>query len=158
MSVSTPEELAALKAVGRVVAQTIRELRKRVRAGVTTAELDAQARKVFRAHGARSGPRLDYDFPGAICISVGDEAVHGIPGPRRLKPGELVKLDVTAELDGFYADACTTGPAGRPAPADARLIAAADSALRRGMAVATAGAPLNNIGWAVQREVERHGF
>src|SRR3954454_228489 len=158
MSASTPEELAALKAVGRVVARTLRELRARVRPGVSTAELDEHAARIFAAHGARSGPRLDYDFPGAICISVGDEAVHGIPGPRRLKPGELVKLDVTAELDGFYADACTPGDGGRPAPADARLIAAADSALRRGMAVATAGAPLNNIGWAVQRDVERHGF
>ena len=82
MSVDTPEELAALKAAGRVVAQTIRELRKLVRPGVTTAELDAAAGRVFAAHGARSGPQLDYDFPGVICISVGDEAVHGVPGPR----------------------------------------------------------------------------
>src|SRR4051812_37569291 len=158
MSVSTPEELAALKAVGRVVAQTIRELRKRVRAGVTTAELDAQARKVFRAHGARSGPQLDYDFPGTICISVGDEAVHGVPGPRRLRDGELVKLDVTAELDGFYADACRTVPVGRAKPSDARLIGAAETALTRAMGVARAGAPLNAIGATVQAEVEQRGF
>src|SRR3954452_1616962 len=158
MSASTPEELAALKAVGRVVARTLRELRARVRPGVSTAELDEHAARIFAAHGARSGPRLDYDFPGAICISVGDEAVHGIPGPRRLREGELVKLDVTAELDGFYADACRTVAVGQAKPAALRLTAAAESALKRGMRAAVAGAPVNAIGRAVQAEVEGRGY
>jgi methionyl aminopeptidase len=158
VSVSTPEELAMLKAAGRVVARTLRELRGRVRPGVSTAELDAEAARIFAAAGARSGPRLDYDFPGTICISVGDEAVHGVPGPRRLREGELVKLDVTAELDGYYADACRTVPVGRAKPGALKLTAAAESALKHGMAAATAGAPLNAIGRAVQTEVERRGF
>jgi len=158
MSVSTPEELAMLKAVGRVVARTLRELRGRVRPGVTTAELDAHAARIFAAHGARSGPQLDYNFPGTICISVGDEAVHGVPGERRLRDGELVKLDVTAELDGFYADACRTVAVGKARPAALKLGATAESALKRGMAVATAGATINDIGIAVQTEVERRGF
>src|SRR3954452_19352094 len=128
MSTDTPEALAGMKAAGQVVAQTIRELRKLVAPGVTTGELDAAAARIFAAHGAQSGPQLDYNFPGTICISVGDEAVHGIPGPRRLRAGELVKLDVTAELDGFYADACRTVPVGRARAADLRLIAAAESA------------------------------
>jgi methionyl aminopeptidase len=158
MSADTPEELAGLRAAGRVVAQTLRELRQLVRPGVTTAELDDHAARMFRSHGARSGPRLDYDFPGAICISVGAEAVHGIPGPRRLREGELVKLDVTAELDGFYADACRTVAVGKAKPSSLKLIAAAESGLKRGMAAATAGVPLNDIGVAVQGEVERRGF
>jgi methionyl aminopeptidase len=158
MSADTPEELAGLRAAGRVVAQTIRELRKMVRPGITTGELDAEAARIFRSHGARSGPRLDYDFPGEICISVGDEAVHGIPGPRRLRDGELVKLDVTAELNGFYADACRTVAVGTAKPSALKLISAAESGLKRGMAAATAGAPLNDIGVAVQGEVERRGF
>jgi methionyl aminopeptidase len=158
MSADTPEELAGLRAAGQVVAQTIRELRKLVRPGITTAELDDAAARVFAAHGAQSGPRLDYDFPGAICISVGDEAVHGIPGPRRLREGELVKLDVTAELNGFYADACRTVAVGKAKPSALKLIGAAESGLKRGMAAATAGAPLNGIGLAVQTEVERRGF
>jgi methionyl aminopeptidase len=158
MSADTPEDLAGLRAAGRVVAQTLRQLRKLVRPGITTAELDAAAAHVFAAHGAQSGPRLDYDFPGAICISVGDEAVHGIPGPRRLREGELVKLDVTAELNGFYADACRTVAVGRTKPSALKLIGAAESGLRRGMAAATSGAPLNDIGVAVQGEVERRGF
>jgi methionyl aminopeptidase len=158
MSADTPEELEGLRAAGRVVAQTIRELRKLVRPGITTGELDEAAARVFRAHGAQSGPRLDYDFPGAICISVGDEAVHGIPGPRRLREGELVKLDVTAELNGFYADACRTVAVGKAKPSAVKLISAAESGLKRGLAAATAGAVVNDIGVAVQGEVERRGF
>ncbi|WP_445150070.1 type I methionyl aminopeptidase [Baekduia sp. Peel2402] len=158
MSVDTPEELAALKAAGRVVAQTLRELRKLVRPGVTTGELDAVAGRIFAAHGARSGPQLDYNFPGVTCISVGDEAVHGIPGPRRLREGELVKLDVTAELDGFYADACRTVAVGKVKPSATKLVGAAESGLKQGLSVARAGATVNDIGIAVQGEIEKRGF
>src|SRR3954469_11638742 len=121
MSVDTPEELAALRRAGRAVSATLREVSRRVRPGVTTAELDAHAARVFARHGARSGPQLDYGFPGTVCLSVDDECVHGIPGPRRLRDGQLVKLDVTAELDGFYADACVTVPVGRTRPRAQRL-------------------------------------
>jgi len=158
VSIDDPGELAALKAAGRVVAETLRELTRRVRPGVTTGELDRVAAGIFARHGARSGPQLDYDFPGAICISVDDECVHGIPGPRRLREGQLVKLDVTAELDGFYADACRTVPVGRVRPREQRLAAAAQSALKRGLGAAQAGASVGAIGAAVQQEVERRGF
>jgi methionyl aminopeptidase len=158
VSIDDPGELAALKAAGRVVAETLRELTRRVRPGVTTGELDRVAAGIFARHGARSGPQLDYDFPGTICISVDDECVHGIPGPRRLREGQLVKLDVTAELDGFYADACRTVPVGRVRPREQRLAAAAQSALKRGLGAAQAGASVGAIGAAVQHEVERRGF
>jgi len=157
MSVDTPEELDGLKRAGRAVSATLREVARRVRPGVTTAELDAVAAQVLARHGARSAPALVYGFPGTICISVDDEAVHGIPGPRRLRAGELVKLDVTAELDGFYADAAISVPVGRVAPRVGRLAAAAQAALRRGLHAARAGAPLNAIGAAVQEEAERRG-
>jgi len=157
MSVRTPEELEALRRAGRAVAATLREVSRRVRPGVTTAELDALAARVLARHGARPAPALVYGFPGAICISVDDEAVHGIPGPRRLRAGELVKLDVTAELDGFYADAAISVPVGRVAPRVARLAAAAQAALRRGLEAARAGAPLNAIGVAVEGESARRG-
>lgn len=84
--------------------------------------------------------------------------MHGIPGPRRLRDGQLVKLDVTAELDGFYADACRTVIVGRGRPRDQRLVAAAQTALRRGLAAARAGENIGAIGAAVQHEVERRGF
>jgi methionyl aminopeptidase len=158
MSIDDPQELEGLRRAGAVVAATLRDVRARVRPGVTTAELDAAADRVFDAHGARSGPRLDYGFPGTICISVDAEAVHGIPGPRALREGELVKLDVTAELDGYYADACVTVPVGSVAPRERRLISAAAAGLRRGIAAATAGAPLNAIGSAVEHAVVARGF
>ena len=158
MSIDDPDELAALQAAGRAVAEAIREMSRRVRPGVTTKELDDVAAQVFARHGARSGPRLDYDFPGTVCISVDDECVHGIPGPRRLREGQLVKLDVTAELNGFYADACRTVPVGRVRPRERRLAAAAQSALRRGLDAATAGANVGAIGAAVEAEVNKRGF
>jgi methionyl aminopeptidase len=158
VSIDDPDELAALRAAGRVVAETLGEMARRVRPGVTTAELDEVAAQVFARHGARSGPMLDYDFPGTTCISLDDECVHGIPGKRRLREGQLVKLDVTAELDGFYADACRTVPVGRVKPREQRLAGAAQSALRRGLAAASAGNNVGAIGAAVQAEVEHRGF
>jgi methionyl aminopeptidase len=158
MSVSSPDELRALQAAGRVVAATIRAMRRGVRPGVTTAELDAIARREFARAGARSGPQLDYGFPGVTCISVNDEAVHGIPGRRRLRRGDLVKLDVTAELDGFYADACRTVVVGEGRPQALRLVRTAEQALAGALKVATAGQPLNAIGASVQRSVEERGF
>jgi methionyl aminopeptidase len=157
MSVETAEELAALRAAGRVVAEALRAMRRAVRPGVTTAELDAVGARVFRAAGARSGPQLDYGFPGFNCISVNDEAIHGIPGWRRLRDGDLVKLDVTAELDGFYADACVSVPVGRPRAGAVRLAESARRALDRALRVAQAGAPLNAIGSTVQDAVTARG-
>jgi methionyl aminopeptidase len=158
VSIDHPNELKGLQAAGRVVAEALRAMAGRVRPGVTTAELDAVAAGVFARHGARSAPQLAYDFPGVTCISVDEEAVHGNPGPRRLKSGELVKLDVTAELDGYYADACVTVPVGAVAPRQRRLIGAAEAGLRRGIAAATAGAPVNAIGSAVEHAVVARGF
>jgi methionyl aminopeptidase len=157
MSVDTPEELSGLRAAGQVVAQTIRAMRRAVRPGITTAELDAIARREFDRAGARSGPQLDYGFPGTTCISVNDEAVHGIPGRRRLKAGDLVKLDVTAELDGFYADACRTVVVGRGRPPAINLVRTAEQALAEALKVVRAGVPLNTIGATVQRFVEARG-
>ena len=157
MSIETAEELAALRAAGRVVAEALRAMRRHVRPGVSTRELDEVGARVFRRAGARSGPQLDYDFPGVNCISVNDEAVHGIPGRRRLRHGDLVKLDVTAELDGFYADACISVAVGRPRPAAAALATTARMALTAALRVARAGAPLNAIGATVEQTVSAAG-
>ena len=132
------------------------------RAGITTAELDRVAAETLAGFGARSAPQIEFGFPGVACISVNDEVVHGIPGPRVLRPGDMVKLDVTAELDGYVADAAVTvvlpGPDGAEQPLGAALQAAAESALRRGLAVVRAGRPIRVIGAAIEREVRRHGF
>src|SRR4029079_2207931 len=88
-----------------VVRLTLDALERHTRPGITTGELDRVAAALFSAHGARSAPSLVYGFPGTVLISVNDEVVHGIPGARRLAPGDLVKLDVTVEKEGYVADA-----------------------------------------------------
>jgi methionyl aminopeptidase len=110
MSIETPEEMQAMRAAGEVVRRVLEAMRHEVRPGVTTAELDGVGEKTMREHGGRSAPALVYQFPGANCISLNEEAVHGIPGPRSLREGDLVKLDVTVEKDGFMADAAVTVP------------------------------------------------
>jgi methionyl aminopeptidase len=102
MSIKTVEEFDCMRTVGRVVRRVIDAMRQHVRPGVTTAELDDVGSRVMREHGPRSAPSLVYGFPGANCISLNDEAVHGIPGERRLRDGDIVKLDVTMEKDGSW--------------------------------------------------------
>jgi methionyl aminopeptidase len=157
MSIETEAELEALRRAGRVVAATLRELRRRVHPGVTTAELDGLAGRVFGRFGARSAPKLVYGAPCEVFISVNDAAVHGVPGPRRLRRGDLVKIDVTAELDGFMADACVTVPVGPVSPRARRLIGAADAALARGMALAVPGTPVRDVSAAIADEADTRG-
>jgi methionyl aminopeptidase len=157
MSIETEDELDGLRRAGHVVAVVLRELRRRVQPGVTTAELDALAGRVFARFGARSAPKLVYGAPCEVFISVNDAAVHGVPGPRRLRRGDLVKLDVTAELDGFMADACVTVAVGPASPRAWRLIGAADRALERGMAAAIAGALVRDVSAAVHGEATARG-
>jgi methionyl aminopeptidase len=158
VSIETPEELCRMRAAGRAVALTLATMRGRVRPGVTTAELDEAARRVFAAVGARSAPRLVYGFPGETCISVNDEAVHGIPGSRTVEPGDLVTLDVTLEVDGYMADAAVTVPVPPVDDEALALCACAEAALARGIRAARAGRSISEIGAAVQQETERRGF
>jgi methionyl aminopeptidase len=158
MSIETQRDLDALRRAGRVVAETIAEARRRIHPGMSTAELDGIGENVFARHGARSAPRDAYGFPGCLCLSVNDEAVHGIPSERVLRAGDLVKVDVTAELDGYVADACESIPVGAVDRQTERLRAAADAALRRGIATASAGTRLREVGAAVERLVEARGF
>ena len=158
MSIETQQDLEAMRRVGRVVAETIAQARRRVCPGMTTAELDGIGEEVFARYGARSAPRHSYDFPGCLCLSVNEEAVHGIPGERVLRAGDLVKVDVTAELDGYVADACESMPVGEVDRQTERLQTAAEAALRRGIATATAGTRLRDVGAAVERVVEARGF
>jgi methionyl aminopeptidase len=158
MSIESEQDLAGLRAAGKVVAEALAAMRAAVRPGVTTRQLDEVGARIFARHGARSAPQLAYGFPGVNCISVNDEAVHGVPSERPLAEGDLVKLDATAELDGYMADAAVTVPVGAVTEDALRLIAAAERALTRALGVARAGVRLNEIGRAVQSEVERAGF
>jgi len=158
MSINEPEELAGMREAGAVVRLMLEAMRKAVRPGITTAELDEVGGSVMRQQGAQSAPALVYGFPGVNCISLNDEAVHGIPGPRALQPGDLVKLDVTIEKDGFMADAAVTVPVGEVTEERQNLIACAERAFAKAMLVARAGFRVWEIGRAVEREVRRSGF
>ena len=108
MSITSEAEWNGLRAAGDVVRLTLEALERAAQPGVTTADLDRLAARLFAEHGARSAPALVYGFPGTVLISVNDEVVHGIPGSRRLRRGDVVKLDVTVEKDGYMADAART--------------------------------------------------
>jgi methionyl aminopeptidase len=158
MSIKSPAELEGLRRAGNVTRATLDALEEHVRAGVSTSDLDAVAARVFKRHGARSAPALVYGFPGHVLISVNDEIVHGVPGPRRLVPGDLVKLDVTVEKDGYIADAARSVIVGPATDVTTRLVACAEAAFGAALRVARPGVRVNEIGRAVQAEVRRHGF
>jgi methionyl aminopeptidase len=157
MTVSSTLDITGLQRVGQLVARTIAHMRASVRPGITTAELDLIGERFARAEGARSAPQLAYDFPGFNCLSVNDEIVHGVPGARVLAEGDVVKLDVTLELDGYMADSAVTVVI-PPVSLEARqLQRAARIAFNHGIAVARAGQSLREVGRAVEAAAKREG-
>lgn len=158
MSVRGRRDLEGLREAGRVVRACLREMRRRVRPGATTAELNRIGAGVMRREKARSAPMLVYGFPAEVCISVNDEVVHGVPSGRLLREGDLVKLDVTVEKDGYIADAAITVAAGSATPRRLALIECSRRAFYQAMAVARAGVPIREVGRAVEQEVGRWGF
>lgn len=158
MSIDTQDDLLGLKAIGAIVAQVLRRMRGAVRPGISTADLDDIARQELSRAGADSSPRLVYNFPGETCISVNDEVVHGVPGTRILQPGDLVKLDVTAQKDGYVADACVSVAVPPASNETERLIHCAERAFRKAAKQARAGNRVRDVGAAVEREVIRSGF
>jgi len=158
MSINHPEELQGMREAGLIVNQVLEAMKREVRPGVTTGELDEIGRDVMQERGARSAPQMVYGFPGFNCISVNEEAVHGIPGCRALESGDLLKLDVTIEKDGYMADAAISVPVGEVALERRRLAECAERAFRKAMLVARAGYRVSEIGRMVEREVRRSGF
>jgi methionyl aminopeptidase len=152
------DEIATMRRAGVVVAETIAALRDAVRPGVSTAELDHIAEREIRSRGAIPSFLGYRGFPATICTSVNEEIVHGIPGPRRVGAGDLVKLDVGAIVDGFHADSAVTVPVGEPDPAASKLIEATERALWAGLATARIGNRLGDVGAAVQTIAEGAGF
>jgi methionyl aminopeptidase len=158
MTVRSDSELQALRQAGRIAAEALAAMRNAVRAGVATAELDRVGRDVIEGHGARSAPELVYEFPAATCISVNDEVVHGIPGPRVLAPGDVVKLDVTVEKDGYMADTACTVVVEPRSPIGRRLAGCAKKALEEALSVARAGERISRVGQTVESIVRSQGF
>jgi methionyl aminopeptidase len=152
------EECEKIHAAGRIVAEILAEMRSAVRPGITTADLDAIAVAGLKRRGAKSGTLKYRGYPASVCTSVNDEIVHGIPGKRVLKEGDVVSIDFVALYNGWYADSTVTVPVGAASPEVQLLLKVTEDALYRGIAAARAGNRLQDISRAVQQHVEAAGF
>jgi methionyl aminopeptidase len=158
MSIRSQSEFEKLRVIGKIVRQALDKTAAAVRPGITTGELDEIGAAVLAQNGAESAPPKVYGFPGALCISVNDEAIHGIPGDRVIESGDLVKLDLVAQKDGFYADAAVTIRVGDVSPIADALARCAERAFYRALGSARAGNRVHEIGRVVDRETRRFGF
>ena len=158
MTAESQSDIDGILNAGRVVARVRDAMLRAVEPGMTTAELDDLGGNLLDRFGAESAPRVTYDFPGATCISVNEEAAHGVPGDRIIQAGDVVNVDVSAELDGYFADTGGTTVVPPVARVKARLCHATRMALKHALAEARAGAPINRIGRAIHRTAKSHGF
>jgi methionyl aminopeptidase len=154
----TPREIEIMREAGKIVALTHQELEKHIRPGITTKELDAIAEAVIRKHGAIPSFKGYNGFPGSICASVNEELVHGIPGDRVLKEGDIISIDVGAQYNGYHADSAWTYPVGEIAEETKKLLEVTEKSLYIGLEEAKPGARLSNISHAIQTYVESHHF
>jgi methionyl aminopeptidase len=154
----SPQELAVMRRAGKIVAATIEALVQSARPGTTTGELDALAEEEIRRRGAVPSFKGYRGFKASICTSINEEIVHGIPGPRVLKDGDILGLDVGAYLEGFHADSAVTIGIGDIGPQAQKLIEVTRTSLEAGIQAARAGNRLGDISWAIQQVVEREGF
>lgn len=158
MTIGTQDDVEGLRRVGRIVSMVLQKMLDAIEPGMTTRELDAIGEKLLLEQGARSAPQLTYQFPNATCISVNEEAAHGIPGDRVVQRGDLVNVDVSAELDGYFADTGGTTIVPPTTPLKTRLCHATRTALSEAMKEARAGAPISSIGRAIQRTAKTYQF
>jgi methionyl aminopeptidase len=157
----SPHEIAIMREAGQVVARVIRELERVAAAGMTTRDLDQIAAKMFEDVGAVSTAFGYFDYPGHICVSVNEEVVHGIPGPRKLKHGDVVKCDVAAKYRGYVGDSTgcfVIGGMEAVPPRVQELITVTREALFKGIEQARPGNRLTDIGAAIEEHVNLHGM
>lgn len=158
MTIETQDDVVALKRIGKIVSSVLHEMLHAAEPGMTTRELDSLGEQLLEKHGARSAPRLVYGFPGSTCISINEQAAHGIPGSRVIRPGDVLNIDVSAELAGYFADTGGTTVVPPTNSQKTRLCHATRTALEQAMQRARAGQPLNGIGAAIQRTARAYGF
>lgn len=152
------KELEKMRRAGLIVAETLRELRNMVEPGVTTLHLDSFAEKKIRSAGAYPTFKGYRKFPASICASVNDEVVHGIPSDRKLKEGDIIKIDCGATLDGYVGDAAITVAVGQVSPEIERLMEVTRASLLRAVEKMVPGNRLYDVSYAVQEHVEQNGY
>lgn len=158
MTIETHDDVIALQRIGSIVSRVLQQMLDAAEPGMTTRELDQLGGRWLAEHGARSAPQLTYNFPGFTCISINEEAAHGIPGDRRIRAGDVLNIDVSAELGGYFADTGGTVVVPPTTPQKTRLCHATRTALAAAMKCARAGQPLNGIGAAIERTAKAYGF
>ncbi len=154
----TKSELAKLKKANIIVAKTLKFLKAKIKPGITTIELDAQAENFIRKNGGIPAFKGYHGYPGTICASVNEEVVHGIPGGRMLLDGDIISVDVGCELAGYFGDSAVTYPVGSISQEARKLLDVTRESLLKGINMARAGNHLSDISHAVQSHVEKEGF
>lgn len=159
MSISKESELEGMKRVSEVVATTLRLMREHAKVGMSTKELDNFGGEILKSHGAKSAPYETYGFPGYSCISVNEEAAHGIPSDQKiLKEGDLVNIDVSAELDGFWADNGGSFVLGKDIHNHQPLVDASRDILHKAIHSIKGGVKISDIGYLIETEAKKSGF
>ena len=154
----TNREIGYMRDAGKIVGQTLQELKKAIVPGVTTLELDRIADQYIRHAGAIPAFKGYGGFPANICTSINEQVVHGIPGSRQLKDGDVISLDVGTKLNRYYGDAAITIPVGDVDAEVIKLLSVTEQALNKGIEQAVAGNRLSDISHAVQLYAESHGY
>lgn len=157
ISVKSPREIDLMRRAGRLTGLARALAGKMAVPGATTLEIDAAVRAFIESHGAKPSFLGYGGFPGSACISVNEQVIHGIPGHRKLREGDIVSIDVGAFLDGYHGDCAATFPVGRVSEEAARLIAVTEQSFWEGMKFARAGCRVSDISHAVQQYVEANG-
>ncbi|RXZ77600.1 type I methionyl aminopeptidase [Paenibacillaceae bacterium] len=158
MTIGSQNDIDGLKEIGKIVALTISEMKRHTRVGITTKELDDIGGQFLKSHGAVPAPKTTYNFPGNTCISINHEVAHGIPGNRIIQPGDLINIDVSAELGGYYADAGHSFPIAPYEPSLMRLCQYTHNTMMKVISSLKHGVKLNEIGRIIEFEAKKGGY
>lgn len=158
MTIETQQDIVCLKIIGKIVSDTLKLMMKEAKPGMTSYELDEIGRAYLEKFNAKSAPKFTYNFPGTTCISINEAIAHGIPDNTVLKEGDIINIDVSAELDGYYADTGGSFVLGKSTDIQKKVMKATREALNAAIAVATAGAPINLIGKAIEKVARKYNL
>jgi len=158
MSITTEAELAGMKAISDIVAYTLKKMKEHAKVGMTTKELDDFGAEILKSFGANSAPFKAYKFPGWTCISVDNEFCHGIPSSRILKEGDLVNIDVSAELNGFWSDNGASFILGEDKNGHQKMIDASKEILHKAIYSIKGGVKISEIGHLIETEAKKRGY
>lgn len=158
MTIETQQDIVCLKIIGKIVSDTLKLMMKEAKPGMTSFELDEIGRVYLEKFNAKSAPKFTYNFPGTTCISINEAIAHGIPDNTILKDGDLINIDVSAELDGYFADTGGSFVLGQSSDIQKKVMKATREALNAAISAATAGAPINLIGKAIEKVARKHNL